>query len=325
MNRLRCSTASLLATAVMAFVCPCGYAQAPLQSWPAEPDFEEVVADPFEDDPWMVTEPSLWVTPGPLSASQIAAAEELGFRQLDELRPGQSEEDPVQIPEPLLFDMVRPLGARRGELEFNTLAIFPFRRTGRATRGDPFGPAPTSRDLGGIEWAPEVEYAPVDNFAIEFEYPFEDGTLQAYKLGMQWTLGTAFDNRFIHGFQVLTEPTPEFRNWNSALLYLAGIRFDETYSMMLMFGGRANLEGPGREETFEKLINASLFADITEDIVLGIETNYATRMDGTSQFIVLPQAHLELTRRIELQCGIGAGFSDELNEQSFIMRAIYVP
>ncbi len=43
------------------------------------------------------------------------------------------------IPEPMVFDMIRPLGARRGELEANTLAQVNL--------------SGASRD---VEWAPEV-------------------------------------------------------------------------------------------------------------------------------------------------------------------------
>jgi hypothetical protein len=254
----------------------------------------------------------------------FSAADSEAMRDIGSRWPAPAA-NPVAIPEPLLFDMVRPLGARRGELEFNVLAIFPFGTPKLARTGDPFGPAPTSPDRGGIEWAPEVEFAPVDNFAVEFELPFEEATLEAYKLGLQWTFGTAFDNRFIHGFQFLTEPTPQWENWNSTFLYLAGIRFDETWSVMLMAGGRGDLEGGARAATVQRLLNASLFANVTEDIVLGVETNFAANMAGDGQLIVLPQAHLELSRSFEVQLGLGAGFTEELTEHSFIMRAIWVP
>ena len=67
-----------------------------------------------------------------------------------------AEDHPLHIPEPLIFDLVRGLGAERGEFEANVLGEFPL--------GDKSG--------RGIEWAPEVEYAIVDGFALEFEVPF---------------------------------------------------------------------------------------------------------------------------------------------------------
>ena len=35
-----------------------------------------------------------------------------------------------------------------------------------------------------------------------------------------------------------------WKQWNSTLLYLGGIRFNETWSALMMFGGRMDLEGP---------------------------------------------------------------------------------
>jgi hypothetical protein len=239
------------------------------------------------------------------------------------LRGASDDHQHVEVPEPLLFDLVRPLGARQGELEFNTLAVFPWAASNRNLDDDPFGSGPTSPDRGGIEWAPEVEYAIVDNLAIEFEFPFESSTLEEYKLGLQWTIGTAFENHYIHGFQMLVEPTTAWTNWNTTLLYLAGIRFDETWSALLMFGGRMDLEGPGNSQTFERLINASLFADVCESAKMGIETNYASSLDGSSQFIVVPQVHYGVTDHVEVQSGLGLGVFTEGFEQSFILRLIY--
>lgn len=237
-------------------------------------------------------------------------------------RPGAGEPGSVPVPEPLLFDLVRPLGPRQGEVEFNTLAIFPWRARNRDLTDDPFGPGPSTPDRRDIEWAPEVEWAIVDNFAIEFELPFEGGKLEELKLGLQWTFGTAFDDHYIHGVQVLIEPTPQWRQWNSTLLYLGGIRFDETWSALLMIGGRMDLEGPRNSDSFERLFNASLFADVTEDIVVGVETNFASRIDGRRQVIVVPQTHLEFTERIELQAGVGLGVADSGYELSGIIRGI---
>ena len=137
---------------------------------------------------------------------------------------------PVEVPEPLLFDLVHPLGVRKNSVEFNTLAIMPWSASNATPDDDPFGSGTSTFDKGGIEWAPEVEYAIADNLAVEFEFPFESSTLEEYKLGLQWTIGTAFDDRYIHGFQTLFQPTTEWREWNSTLLYLGGIEIDDTWS-----------------------------------------------------------------------------------------------
>ncbi len=228
----------------------------------------------------------------------------------------------VHIPEPLLFDLVRPLGAKKGELEINTLAVFPWSARNSQTQDDPFGSGPTTLDRKGIEWAPEIEFAVMDGFAIEFEFPFEGSKLEEYKLGLQWTIGTAFDNHFIHGFQVLVEPTVEWEDWNSTLLYLAGVRIDETWSLMLMSGGRINMEGSRKSESFERLLNASLFADLSEKCTIGLESNFAAKLDGTSEFILAPQVHHALSERCQIQAGVGLGVFTEGYEESFLMRAI---
>src|SRR5687768_4202682 len=63
------------------------------------------------------------------------------------------------IPEPLVFDLVRPLGSARGELEANTLM----------TR---------SSKTGQFAWAPEIEYAFANGYAVELELPFENSSLE---------------------------------------------------------------------------------------------------------------------------------------------------
>ena len=229
----------------------------------------------------------------------------------------------VEVPEPLLFDLVRPLGARKGEIEVNTLALFPWSASNTNLDDDPFGSGPTTRDRKGIEWAPEIEFVVVDNFAIEFEFPLEGSVLEEYKLGLQQTFGAAFNGQYIHGVQVLIEPTVQWEHWNTALLYLGGIRFDDVWSALFMIGGRMNLEGPDNYETFERLINGSLFADIHETCKVGLETNYASKLDGTAEFILVPQIHCDLTESFQVQTGVGLGVFSEGQEQSYILRVIY--
>jgi hypothetical protein len=229
-----------------------------------------------------------------------------------------------RIPEPLVFDLVRPLGARRGELEVNTLALIPLGsfRTRRAPETDPFGPAPLSKDRGGIEWAPEIEYAVADGFALEFELPFEEGHLESYKFAGQYTFGTAFENRYIHGTQVIVEPDVNFDVCDLTLLYLAGVRFDETWSVLAMFGGRTAV-GSKFDERTEMLFNFSIFADITEHVSIGVETNHARKLNGTGAVLLMPQVHWEITDQFMIQSGVGVGFLTEEAIPTAGLRVIY--
>jgi hypothetical protein len=207
----------------------------------------------------------------------------------------------------------------------NKLALFPLSRMQRIRlpNTDPFGLAPLSVDRRGIEWAPEYEVALADGFAIEFELPFEDFTLEAYKFAAQYTIGTAFDNQYIHGFQTIIEPDTKFQAWDLTLLYMAGLRFDETWSMMAMFGGRSAAGAPEFDNRTEMLFNFAIFADLDERMTLGLEVNQARNMRGRGTMLVTPQLHWLVTDRIEWQSGFGIGFVPEDTVASFVTRVIY--
>jgi len=230
-----------------------------------------------------------------------------------------------EIPEPMVFDMIRPLHARAGEQEVNVLAAFPLSRMQRTRlpNTDPFGFAPLSVDRRGIEWAPEYEVALADGFAIEFELPFEDAVLEAYKFAAQYTIGTAFDNQYIHGFQTIIEPDIHFQAWDLTLLYLAGVRFDETWSMMAMFGGRSAAGAPEFDNRTEMLFNMTLFADLNDRWTAGLEVNQARNMNGRGTMLLTPQLHWRVSERIEWQNGIGIGFIPDDTLASYITRLIY--
>lgn len=79
------------------------------------------------------------------------------------------EEKGPRIPEPMVFDLVRPLGARRGEVEFNTLGLVPLTRKTRKVDDvtDLLGLVRRSPDTQGVEWAPEAEFVLTDGIALE--------------------------------------------------------------------------------------------------------------------------------------------------------------
>lgn len=229
-----------------------------------------------------------------------------------------------QIPEPMVFDLVRPLGEHRGAGEVNVLALFPLtNHRSRFRNTDPLGIVQVSENPHEIEWAPEFEYALADGFAIEFEFPFEGSTLEAYKLAAQYTLGTSADERYIHGVQTIIEPTTDFTNWNLVLLYLGGYRWSETWSFLGMIGGRT-ATGPGIEQDrTEMLINGTLFADVSPHHTIGFETNYAQSFDGAATFLLTPQLHWEITDHFQVQSGVGVGLSRGDVRPQAVLRVIY--
>lgn len=215
-------------------------------------------------------------------------------------------DDMPRIPEPMVFDLVRPLGARRGEAEFNALAVIPL-----------------NRNRGQAEWAPEVEVALADGFAIEFELPFEEWTLESYKLAVQLTFGTAFENSYIHGTQLILEYFRDTDNLTPTLLYVAGVQFDDRWSALAMAGFRTEFGGLDRANRTEKLMNFSLFRHVGVHTSLGMETNLASTLGGRAEFRLMPQVHHELRDHIMLQFGFGSLFTAEETIPEFATRLIY--
>ena len=194
-------------------------------------------------------------------------------------------QDAPAIPEPMVFDMVRPLGARKGELEANSLVQWNLS-----------GPDRT------VEWAPEVEYAVADGFAVEVELPFENARLTDLKLGLQGTLGTFADGRAVHGVQYLGLYNRDSTRLESTLLYLLGYRFNERWSMMAMAGiGDVTFGGPDHSKL---IVNHSTFYDLSAATTLGMEVNL--ERGGERRTLIMPQLHQDMGGSVSLQAGLGA-------------------
>lgn len=189
------------------------------------------------------------------------------------------------IPEPMVFDMIRPMGARKGELETNVLALSPLSGQERA-----------------LEWAPEVEYAVADGFAVEFELPFEGTRLAELKIGAQATIGTLDGGRIVHGVQYLGIYERESGRTSQALLYMLGRRHNERLSTMTMVGvGDVRL---GQSESDAGLlVNHSTFYDLGRDRIAGVEVNYKSHRDGG--VAIIPQFHAPLMDKVNVQLGAG--------------------
>ncbi len=218
----------------------------------------------------------------------------------------RAEDSVVRIAEPMVFDLVRGLGAEQGEVEVNVLGLAPIE-------------SGTDRDF---LWAPEIEAAIFDGFALEFELPFAGSTLEAYKLAAQYTFGTA-DNKFIHGTQLIVEKTRHASIWDTTLLYIPGYRFDETFSAISMIGFRT-ASGSDLRDSTELIFNLTGFADVGDRTTIGIETNYASGLrDTEAALLLMPQIHLELLQRVIIQAGAGPLFteSDTFGEAAF--RLVY--
>jgi opacity protein-like surface antigen len=216
----------------------------------------------------------------------------------------------MHIPEPMVFDLVRGLGAPRGELEANVLAVLPF------------------EDLAGtkndIRWAPEIEATVLDGLGLELELPFQGGDLEGVKLAAQYTIGMPVPGRYIHGLQGIAEREIDPEQWELTLLYLPGVRFDEVWSLLAMLGGRvtfgADDHGGDHEDV---LLNVAVFGEVGPRATVGVETNVRSRVGAETDVMLMPQVHAGFAGHWMIQAGAGARFvaSDARAELAF--RLIY--
>ena len=218
----------------------------------------------------------------------------------------------VSIPEPLMFDLVRGLGAKQGELEINSLADFPLNNSSNRA----------------VEWAPEIEYAIFDNFAVELEFPFTDFELEAYKMAIQWTIGSSKSNKFIHGIQVIGEKYIHDDILELNFLYVPAYRFNEVWSAIGLFGVMVESGSDSPKNNTTIILNASLFANLDEHTVVGLEINNTDptfhKVDNNEmELLILPQAHYEFESGLSFQIGIGSKFFENSVNASGVMRAIY--
>ena len=197
-----------------------------------------------------------------------------------------------RIPEPMVFDLLRPLGARAGEREVNAIATRPF-------------------GGGSTHWGPELEYAYADGQSFELELPFENERVTQYKFALQGTLGTSADGRWIHGWQYLGLYDRDSRTFQNALLYISGYRFDARWSMLSMAGLRQ--VGLREHGPTTLLLNHSVFYDVDPETVLGLEFNlrHSIAGDEDTHALVIPQIHRRLSDTTSVQAGLGVEFQRE--------------
>jgi hypothetical protein len=193
----------------------------------------------------------------------------------------------LQIPEPMVFDLVRPLGAQKGEIEVNSLFLRPLTGRGRALR-----------------WAPEVEMTYAEGHAIEFELPAEGAEIESYKLALQSKFPARKSPYFTHGWQGIAEKGRHGFAWDTSQLYLTGVRWHPRWSMMSLNGARyARPRGaPGR---WSALANNTLFYQAPRRPVLGLESNLELSRKRGTYALLMPQMHVHIGSRFQLQFGAG--------------------
>jgi hypothetical protein len=209
--------------------------------------------------------------------------------------PPSEAHEHVHVREPMVFDLVRGMGAKRGELEINTLLRYDVAEQ-------------------RLHWAPELEWVVADGVALELELPALDDQLEAVKLASQFTLPALRRRGFSSGIQTIVEfplhgHPPRFTG-----LYLAGMRVDRL-SLLAMVGPRV-------DTTFAGVTNLAMFVDVEPRAAVGVELDSV--LGASPEFMVMPQLHLQVHRRFRVQSGAGVGWSAHTGTSvMFAMRVIF--
>ena len=195
---------------------------------------------------------------------------------------------PSGRPEPMVFDLVDPLGTKKGELEINTLMDYSIR-------------------TGQFQWSPEIECSFAKGHAIELELPVENATLNEYKMSLQGTLGELFQRKMIHGWQIIGRRKNDEKEFGAEALYLKDYKFSESWSMMNMFGARRT--SFNEEGDFLGLANNSVFYRY-HFFAIGIELNSEIR--NKYRYRLTPQIQYAFSKKAFIQFG---GGPSQLNDE----------
>lgn len=208
--------------------------------------------------------------------------------------------DELGIPEPLIFDLVRPLGSPKGELEVNLFAN-------------------ESAETKTLAWSPEIEYVFADGYAIELELPYSNTTLQEFKIALQGTFGTLMQGRMIHGWQIIARKgIPEHIDTGD-LLYLNGSRVSSRLSTMNMVGIRKSTFDYGNGYT--KLVNSAWFYDASSKYTLGLEVNNEVDHQGHWRYRLTPQIHFSVKKHVAFQVGVGPSTLNKAKATDWILAS----
>jgi hypothetical protein len=194
--------------------------------------------------------------------------------------PPSEAHEQVHVREPMVFDLVRGMGAKRGEVEINALV----RRDVAQQR---------------LHWAPELEWVVADGVALELELPAVEDRLEAVKLASQFTLPRLRRRGFISGIQTIVEIPLLDHPTRFTGLYLAAMRVDRL-SLLTMVG-------PRFDSSFAGVVNFAMFVDVDPRAAVGIELDSV--LGASPELMVVPQLHVQVNRRFRVQSGAGVGWS----------------
>ncbi|HSH72548.1 MAG TPA: hypothetical protein VK974_05760 [Methylophilaceae bacterium] len=224
--------------------------------------------------------------------------------KVSETSDAASSSEEFGIPEPLVFDMVRPLGSPKGEVEVNAFLN-------------------QSSSSVPMQWSPEIEYSLADGYAIELQLPYENSRLGEYQVAMQATLPALIEGRMVQGLQGIARKTRHSNAHSADVLYLNGIRFSEMWSTMNMVGARKTaFNGDGE---IHGLLNSAWFYHLSSQLILGVEVNNEIHKHNNWHYRLTPQVHYSFDDNKAVQFGVGPSrlADDKKVEKLMALRFVY--
>lgn len=244
---------------------------------------------------------------------------------------GASKRPKVLHAEPLYIDLIRDLGAHKGEKEWNF----------------GFGAA-DNLGFDSYEALVEYEWAPIDRLGLEVELPFEffspqnnipndsipSGSLKSLKVAAQWTffvsekaatsMAIGYINEFVMSdFQNFGNPVVSGNVYNPFLI--AAKRWGTNFHTLIYTGPSINQDYASSDLTTSYEINTNFHYMITGTRnFLGIEINQSL-FDGELDTTLRPQMRLGISEH--LLVGIVAGIPIDKRDERFssFVRLIWEP
>jgi hypothetical protein len=209
------------------------------------------------------------------------------------------------VPEPLLFDLVRGLGAHKGELEVNALVVHDFR---------------AGRDK--FYWNPEVEWIVADGIGLELELAMDRGAVESTKLMTQITFGTPLPGRYIHGAQIIGERSGIDDGYDLSVVYIGARRFSPEWSLNFIQGAKYGAGIEDRQTPYWSWLgNATLFRE-TRRATFGLEMNVESPRSEAPTIRLTPQIHLH-RGAWGLQAGLGAATTGPTQSTFAALRLVH--
>jgi hypothetical protein len=213
------------------------------------------------------------------SAVIAQAAEESLFYETD----AAHSDRVLNVPEPMVYDLVRPLGVKQGDLEINALVD-------------------VNAATDEVSWAPEVEYGLADDVGVELELPIENTRHERYKLAIQHTLELSTARGMATGWQAFVDMHKHSRAVSADATYIIAKRWTDQWSSLSMLGLR--VQNINRRARADYLLNHSVFYDASTRLTLGMEMNQEISRGGTWRYRLTPQVHVDASERYTLQMGM---------------------